>query len=202
MGTAPEGRRSTTGCTASNIDVARERVGRSSAQGEGRVDPETETTQLRSCRDNRSRSNPTLSVGPATACHIVSSAFVRLRRPNNVAAGFFVVLELEQPADRGLFQQTVETLEAVVSLVESGIAALERLLDHRAPDLFLVAALGGQGIEGIRPAGRAPSASCRPSPSPPPADFGSRRLWLLSPASARAVFLGWRFGGSLRTRSS
>src|SRR3546814_19684646 len=34
-----------------------------------------------------------------------------------------------------------EAAKAVVALVEAGLAALQGLLDHRAPDLFLLAAL-------------------------------------------------------------
>src|SRR5262249_51286123 len=48
-----------------------------------------------------------------------------------------------------LFQQLAKGAEAVGGLVEAGLAALQRLLDHRAPDFVFHAALGDQSFEGF-----------------------------------------------------
>ena len=66
---------------------------------------------------------------------------------HDIAAGLLVALELEQTRAPGFLQQVAESAEAVVGLVEAGHAALERLLDHRAPDLLFLAALGDQRLE-------------------------------------------------------
>src|SRR4030067_184943 len=59
---------------------------------------------------------------------------------DDVAAGLLVVLQLQQATRLRRFQQFAEGAEAVVGLVETGLAALQSLLDHRAPHLFLLAA--------------------------------------------------------------
>src|SRR5690554_2722220 len=66
---------------------------------------------------------------------------------HDVAARLLVRLELEQPARLRLLEQLAERAESVVGLVEPGLAALERLLDHRAPDLLLGAALAHQRLD-------------------------------------------------------
>ena len=55
------------------------------------------------------------------------------------------------PGNHGLrlFQQVAEGAEAVVGLVEIGLAPLERVLQHRGPDPVAVAALGHERVEGL-----------------------------------------------------
>src|SRR5688572_12126835 len=65
-----------------------------------------------------------------------------------VAARLLVRLKLDQPLLSGLLEQIGKRSESVVGLVEAGIPALERLLDHRAPDLLVRAALGQQRLQG------------------------------------------------------
>src|SRR5688572_31673503 len=73
-----------------------------------------------------------------------------VRAPDDDAARLLVVLELEELARFGLVQQLAERAEAVVGLVEAGLPALERLLHHRPPDLFLGAALLDQRLHGLQ----------------------------------------------------
>src|ERR1051326_6341589 len=77
-----------------------------------------------------------------------SSSRVGLCRPDEVAARLLVRVKLDQAFVAGFLEQIGEAAEAVVGLVEAGVAALERMLDHRAPDLFLRPALGLQRLEG------------------------------------------------------
>ncbi len=74
----------------------------------------------------------------------------RCQQPDDVAARLLVALERDGAALLRRFQQRVERTKAVIGLVEPGLAALQRLLDHRAPDLFLAAALGGERFERLR----------------------------------------------------
>src|SRR5450755_809439 len=67
---------------------------------------------------------------------------------NDVTAGFLVALERQQAPRRCLFQKAVEGAKRVIALVEARPAALQRLLHHRAPYLFVFAALGDQGVNG------------------------------------------------------
>src|SRR5215216_3829454 len=67
----------------------------------------------------------------------------------DVAAGFLIRLERQELAILRLFQQVAEGAEAEVALVEPGVAALERLLDHRAPDLLVLVALFGERVERV-----------------------------------------------------
>src|SRR5437762_10824372 len=76
-----------------------------------------------------------------------SSAGVGLCRADEVAARFFIRLELDQLALLRLLEQIREGAKAVVGLVEARFAALQRLLDHRAPDALALAALGDERIE-------------------------------------------------------
>src|SRR3989304_9915880 len=69
--------------------------------------------------------------------------------PDDVTARLFVALELEHVACFGFFQQFVERAEAVIGFVETGLAAFERLFHHRAPDFFLLPALGSQRFYGL-----------------------------------------------------
>src|SRR5688572_9374935 len=66
---------------------------------------------------------------------------------NDVAARLLVGLEPHETAARRLFEEIVERAEAVVGFIEAGIPAFKRLLDHRAPNLLIGAALGHQRVE-------------------------------------------------------
>src|SRR5437763_12788767 len=84
---------------------------------------------------------------PAAAA---SWADVGLCRADEVAARFFIRLELDEAALLGFLEQIREGAEAVVGLVEAGFAALQRLLDHRAPDALALAALGNERVERLQ----------------------------------------------------
>src|SRR5687767_10075325 len=66
---------------------------------------------------------------------------------DEVAAGFLVGLKRDELLALGFLEQVGKGAEAVVGLVEPGLAALERLLDHRAPDLLALAALGDERVK-------------------------------------------------------
>src|SRR4051812_545372 len=70
-----------------------------------------------------------------------------LGRPDDVAARFFVRLKLDQAFLLRFLEKICERPEAIVSLVEARIASLERLLDHRAPDFLVGAALRDERFE-------------------------------------------------------
>src|SRR6185503_12195977 len=92
----------------------------------------------------------TLSPGAMTSRSVLPRAFwssAALGRPDDVAAGLLVRLELDEAALLRFLEEVREGLEAIVGLVESGFAALERLLDHRAPDFLALAALGDERVE-------------------------------------------------------
>src|SRR5436190_17093808 len=76
-----------------------------------------------------------------------ASRSARLGRPDDVAARLLVGLELDETAFFRLLEEVGEGLEAIVGLVEAGLAALERLLDHRAPDLLALAALADECLQ-------------------------------------------------------
>src|SRR5690606_6609264 len=69
---------------------------------------------------------------------------------DDVAAGFFVELELEEAARLRLLEQLAERAETVGRFVEAGTAALQCLLHHRAPQLGGVATLGVQGLDRLQ----------------------------------------------------
>src|SRR5581483_2163539 len=71
-----------------------------------------------------------------------------LGRADDVAAGLLVRLEPDEPFLSGFLEEVRERLESVVRFVEAGMAALERLLDHRAPDALVRAALGAERLQG------------------------------------------------------
>src|SRR5690349_3294864 len=81
---------------------------------------------------------------PAAAA---TSAGEGLRGADDVAARFFIRLELHQAALPGFLEQIGKGAEAVIRLVEAGLAALERLLDHRPPDALVLAALGDERVQ-------------------------------------------------------
>src|SRR6267142_1925770 len=92
----------------------------------------------------------TLSPGAMTSRSVFARAAASseaLGRADDVAAGLLVRLELDETALLRLLEEIGEGLEAIVGLVEPGFAALERLLDHRAPDLLALAALGDQRLQ-------------------------------------------------------
>src|SRR3954469_22247215 len=94
----------------------------------------------------------TFRSGAMTSRSVFARAASRSRRvglgwPDEIAAGLFVRLQLDEAFLLGIFQEVGERAEAVVRLVEAGFAALQRLLDHRAPDLLAVAALGDERVQ-------------------------------------------------------
>src|SRR6185503_16748002 len=94
--------------------------------------------------------NRTLSPGAITSRSFLlraASSSAGLGRPEKVAARLFVGLEPDEAALFRVLEEVGEGLEAIVGLVETGLPALERLLDHRAPDLLAFAALRDQGIQ-------------------------------------------------------
>src|SRR4030095_12522581 len=66
-----------------------------------------------------------------------------------ISARLLIALELQVSAALGFFEHSVERAEAIVRLIEAGLAAFERLLDHRAPDFLLVATLPGERLDGL-----------------------------------------------------
>src|SRR5258706_7030374 len=78
---------------------------------------------------------------------LAARSSARLGGLDDVAPGLLVRVERDEALFLGFLEEVGEGTETIVRLVESRIAALERLLDHRAPDLLLGAALGGQRLE-------------------------------------------------------
>src|SRR5688500_5491410 len=76
-----------------------------------------------------------------------ASSAARSGRTQDVAARLLVRLKPDQPLLARFLEQIRECTVAVVGLVEPGVPALQRLLHHRAPDLFVGAALGDQGLQ-------------------------------------------------------
>src|SRR5690606_681260 len=101
-------------------------------------------------RAARSSSAPCASGTPeAGAIDQLRAARARSGGAHLVATRFLVELELDEVAGLRFLEQAVERAESVVALGEARIATLERLLDHRAPDLLFRAALGEQGLVGV-----------------------------------------------------
>src|SRR5665213_4191236 len=71
------------------------------------------------------------------------------RQAHAITARLVVTLEQQKARCASVLEQVVERAIAVERLVESGLAALERLLDHRSPDLVVLAALGDQRLDGF-----------------------------------------------------
>src|ERR1700752_3808004 len=94
---------------------------------------------------NRTRRPGAITSGMLLPCAAASCAL--LGRPDDVAARFLVRVKLDQALLLRFLQEIGEGAKAVVGLVESRVAALERLLDHRAPDLLVGAALRDQRLE-------------------------------------------------------
>src|SRR3954468_8687038 len=95
----------------------------------------------------------TLSRGAITSRRRLPRAACRsagLGRPDEIAAGLLVGVELDQPFLLGFLEKIGECLEAIVGLVEAGLAPLESLLDHRAPDALARAALANQRVERLQ----------------------------------------------------
>src|SRR4051812_17581739 len=92
------------------------------------------------------KSGPTTSRMPLPAAP-ATSAGVGLRGADEVAARFFIRLELHHAALFRLLEKIGKGAKAVIRLVEARLAALERLLDHRAPDALVLAALGDERVQ-------------------------------------------------------
>src|SRR6266850_3335346 len=96
--------------------------------------------------------NSTLRRGAMTSRSFLpraASSSAALGRANEIPAGLLVRFEFDEASFLRIFEEVGERLEPIVGLVESGFAALERLLDHRAPDLLAFAALGDERAEGL-----------------------------------------------------
>jgi len=52
------------------------------------------------------------------------------RQMDDIAAGTFVLFQLQQTAALPFFQQLAEGLKPVIGFVEAGLAPLQGLLDH------------------------------------------------------------------------
>src|SRR5882724_6465037 len=78
--------------------------------------------------------------------HLPSALPFLRQHAQDEAARFLVAFQRQQLALFRLFQQRAKGAEAVVGLVEAWLAALQRLLDHRAPDVVFRAALGAQSF--------------------------------------------------------
>src|SRR5712691_3407184 len=94
--------------------------------------------------------NSTFSRGVITSRSLLpraAASATRLGGPDQVAARLLVGLELDEAALLRVLEEIGECLEAIVGLVESGLAALERLLDHRAPDFLAFAALRDERVQ-------------------------------------------------------
>src|SRR4249920_3516244 len=72
--------------------------------------------------------------------------FLMRQRAHDITAGLLVPLEREHAAPLGFLEQSVERAESIIRLGEAGFAPLQRLLDHRPPDLFFRPALGEQRL--------------------------------------------------------
>src|SRR3989337_1348739 len=93
--------------------------------------------------------NSTLRPGPITSRRPLPAAARNaslLGGPDHVAAGLLVGLELDEALLLGFLEELGEPMESIVRLVEAGVAALERLLHHRAPDALVGITLGPQGL--------------------------------------------------------
>src|SRR3954463_10005559 len=76
-----------------------------------------------------------------------AASSARLGRPDHVADGLAVLLELDEAFLFRVLEKVRKGLVAIVGLVEAWITALESLLHHRAPDLLVGAALGDEGLQ-------------------------------------------------------
>src|ERR1044071_1235428 len=76
---------------------------------------------------------------------VASSALVG--RAEDVPARLLVRLKLDERLLLGFLEELREAAEAIVGFVEAGLAALERLLHHRAPDALALAALGDERVQ-------------------------------------------------------
>src|SRR4029453_14319015 len=105
--------------------------------------PPSSVKTLRSAQPN---SNTAWRRGRAPAPARSPPSIAVAGRPDEITSRFLVALELEASAPLGFLEHPVERAESIVGLVEAGLAALERLLDHRAPHFLLVAPLGNERL--------------------------------------------------------
>src|SRR5258706_5546428 len=108
------------------------------------VRPPAATVSVGSARAARANAQSNRAPTQSSNLTLISCSFVVRQGTHDIAAGFFVALEHERAATLRLLEQPVERAKAVVRLGEPGLPAFERLLDHRAPDLFFRAALRNQ----------------------------------------------------------
>ena len=78
------------------------------------------------------------------------SARVLIHDPHRVAAGLLVrAAASSSPRFSRVGQQVIERSESIGAFVETRMAALDGLFDHRAPDRFAAAAFLGQCFQGF-----------------------------------------------------
>src|SRR6188768_3510225 len=68
---------------------------------------------------------------------------------NDVAAGFLISFQIDEAVLLRVFEQITEGAKPIVRLVEARVATLERLLDHRAPDFFILIAFARKRFYGV-----------------------------------------------------
>ena len=73
----------------------------------------------------------------------------RIDYPHRIAAGFSSARRTRSPRFSAIGEHVIERSEAVEALVETRLAALDGLFDHRTPDRFAAAAFLGQGFQGF-----------------------------------------------------
>src|SRR6266850_3144715 len=94
--------------------------------------------------------NSTQRPGPITSRRLLLRELSRVAvsgRAENVPARLLVRLKLDERLLLGFLEELGEAAEAVIGFVEAGLAALERLLNHRAPDALALAALGDERVQ-------------------------------------------------------
>src|SRR5262249_3693405 len=89
----------------------------------------------------------TSAMGHVSPLRVSRTSGFRTRRPNDIAARLVVSLELENAANARFLEQSVERAKAIIGFIKPRLLPLQRLLDHRAPNLVLVAALGDQRLD-------------------------------------------------------
>ncbi len=71
------------------------------------------------------------------------------RQMDDIAAGAFVLFQLQETATLPVFDELAEGPKAVIGFGEPGLSPLQGLLDHRAPDLVRFTPLGDEGFDGF-----------------------------------------------------
>ena len=78
---------------------------------------------------------------------VMMRLFFLVEAPDDIAAGLFVGFQVHEAAGSRFLEEAVEGTKAIVRFVKARAAALEGLLDHRAPNLLLRTTFFGQRFE-------------------------------------------------------